>query len=103
MGALLEQRGYVPFYSRGSRGTDIVAFCKDGRKPHLLIAVSRPTYGAVREPFQKLRASTIPAGAHVVLAREMKKRGRDPWWRVYVHEDAYYDDLDAAIDVLTAL
>lgn len=103
LGAELETRGYIPFYSRGSRGTDIVALCVNGRRPHLMIAVSRPSYGAVREPFEKLRAATPVPGSVLMLAREMKKAGRDPWWRVYLHEDAFYDNLDVALEVASAL
>lgn len=100
LGALLEARGYIPFYSRGSRGTDIVALCTEGNRPHLLIAVSRPTYGAVREPFEKLRASIRPPGSRELLCREMKKKGRADWWRTYLDEDTFHDDLDDALAAL---
>lgn len=97
-GALLEARGYVAFYSRGSRGTDIIALCREGFRPHLLVAISRPTYSSVREPFQKLRDHPTVAGSRLLLAREMKKAGRPDWWRVYVSEDSFFDDVDAALE-----
>jgi hypothetical protein len=94
VGAMLRAHGYEPFYSRGSRGVDILAVSTEEGRPHLRIAVSRPSYTAVRGPFEKLRAAPKIPGAIDLLIREVERNE----WRIYADEDTFFDDdLDAAI------
>jgi len=82
-GDLLRIHGYEPFYSRGSRGVDILAVKADGYGPHLQIAVIRPNGGSVRQSFVALRAAPVIAGSRQVVAKEIKRNA----WRWYWDED----------------
>lgn len=82
--------GYEPFYSRGSRGTDILAIKRDGDGPHLEISVIRPSGGSVRQSFLKLRAHVAIAGSVRVVAKEKSRN----IWRWYWDEDHGTDELD---------
>ena len=94
VGAMLRAHGYEPFYSRGSRGVDILAVSTIEGRPHLRIAVSRPSYTAVRGPFQKLREAPKIPGAIDLLIREVETNE----WKIYADEDtAFDDDLESAI------
>jgi hypothetical protein len=87
---LRSQYGYEPFYSRGSRGTDLLAIKRDGCGPHLEISVIRPSGGSVRQQFLKLRSYVAIAGSIRVVAKE---RARNVW-RWYWDEDHGTDELD---------
>ena len=81
VGAFLEVQGYWPFYSRGSRGTDIIALYLDGSehgRNSLLIAVVRPT-GPINENWTKLRESPRIIGSFCLVVREVKNN-RFVWY-----------------------
>ena len=85
-GDILRSHGYEPFYSRGSRGTDILGIKADGQGPHLLIAVIRPSGGSIRQSFVKLREAPQIAGAVHCVAKEASRNV----WRWYSDEDRGY-------------
>jgi len=101
-GDLLRERGYIPFYSRGSRGIDLIAIVADPAEsgyglPFLAVEIGRRGK-AIAASFAALREAPKPAGTRVLVARYLRKKGvRNGWWRVHINEDTYLDDLDAAL------
>lgn len=90
-GDVLRLYNYEPFYSRGSRGVDILAVQTEANgQPHLLIAVIRPIGGNIREAFQKLRDGPRIMGSRHVVAKEIQRNR----WRWFSSEDDKTESFD---------
>lgn len=99
--ALLEERGYFCYPSRGSRGIDVIALApKDTSMPHIGLEVGTKNKSA-KKAFEKMRSEPNFPGMVLLVVRKRLKKNRISF-RWHSAGGRGFDTLEAALESLKA-